>query len=362
MSDIPYSVRDKNIRVNAIKGFNFADIDTNEMFKKVDENNVGGTDVLSTQTSTTNKLIMNAGAGFLKVSVGVLEGITTLLTRSLHINVSGVRERGMTIFDSGGTTRVGIGVTEPEEDLEVDGNIQIDGANNPRLKFQRTGGSPHALSEIRAEQDGTNGGDLQIRTKDDGGSVTEKLRINTDGAIGIIGANYGDAGAVLTSNGGTEPVSWKRPYFMKALLVSDIDADTGPQLEGMTETVWSASFGGATGHWSNDEWTCPQTGIYRITTQVEFESTSDNISFALVFLKLNNSTVILRSENYFGDGNTNDTLIRATVNATSILEIDATDKIRMDFGIATEGGSLSDVTLKGSSVGDATFLIIERIL
>ena len=122
MSDIPYSVRDKNIRVNAIKGFNFADIGTDEMFKKVDENNVGGTDIVSTQTTNTNKLTMDAGTGILKVSVGVLEGITNLISRSLHINVSGVRTRGMTIFDNGETSRVGIGVTDPEEDLEVDGN------------------------------------------------------------------------------------------------------------------------------------------------------------------------------------------------------------------------------------------------
>ena len=188
MSDIPYSVRDKNIRVNAIKGFNFADIGTDEMFKKVDENNVGGTDIVSTQTSTTNKLTMDAGTGILKVSVAVLEGITNLLSRSLHIIVSGVRTRGMTIFDNGETARVGIGITEPEEDLEVDGNIQIDGVNVARLKFQQTGMNPHALGEIDGEQDGSNGGDLQFYTKVDGGNVTEKLRINNIGAIGIGGA------------------------------------------------------------------------------------------------------------------------------------------------------------------------------
>jgi len=370
MSDIPYSVRDKNIRVNAIKGFNFADIDTNEMFKKVDENNVGGTNILSTQTSTVNKLRMLVGSGIAKVSTGVLEGISTLANRTLHINVTGIPARGISILDNGETSRVGIGVIEPEEDLQVDGNIQIDGANNPRLKYQRTGGSPHALSEIGSELDGTNGGDLQFSTKVVGGSVTEKLRINNVGAIGIAGATYGNVGAVLTSNGPSATVSWNRPYFMKALLVSNRDADTGPRLQGMTETAWSTPFGGATGDWSdtNDEWTCPQTGIYRITLQVEFESTSDNISFALGFLRKNalpqvppGGSVILRSENFFGT-NSSDTLKRATVNATSILEIQEDDTIRMDFGIATEGGSLSDVNLKGSSGGDATFLIIERVL
>jgi hypothetical protein len=130
----------------------------------------------------------------------------------------------------------------------------------------------------------------------------------------------------------------------------------------MTETAWGAAFGGATGNWSNDEWTCPQSGIYRITFQVEFISTSDNITFALGYLRKNDSTVILRSENYYGN-DTDDTLIRATVNATSILEIANTDTIRLDHGVAVNGGSISDVSVKGvTSDGDATFLVIERVL
>jgi hypothetical protein len=138
MSDIPYSVRDGNVRVNTIRGFNFADINTNEMFKKVDDNNVGGTDIISTQTSTSNRLAMKAGG------------------------------------------------------LE--------------------------LSEIRAEQDITNGGALQFFTKVDGGSVTEKLRINNIGAIGIGGATYGAAGSVLQSNGSGSSVSWRTPVILGASL------------------------------------------------------------------------------------------------------------------------------------------------
>ena len=95
--------------------------------------------------------------------------------------------------------------------------------------------------------------------------------------------------------------------------------------------------------------------------QVEFTTTSDIITFALGFLRKNNTAVILRSENYFGTSGS-DTLLRATVNATSIIEIADTDKIRMDFGIITQGGSLSAVSVKGGSAGDATFLIIERVL
>ncbi len=375
MSDIPYSVRDKNIRVNAIKGFNFADIDTNEMFKKVDENNVGGTNILSTQTSTVNKLRMLVGSGIAKVSTGVLEGISTLANRTLHINVTGIPARGISILDNGETSRVGIGVIAPEEDLQVDGNIQIDGANNPRLKYQRTGGTPHALSEIGSELDGTNGGDLQFSTKVVGGSVTEKLRINNVGAIGIAGATYGNVGAVLTSNGPSAAVSWNRPYFMKAYLAVNIGANPTPtgtkRVLGMVENDWGASFGGATNDWSetNDVWTCPQTGIYRITLQIIIVSSNDNITFALGTVS-RNGTLILRSENYLG-GSTTEELERATVNATGIFGITADQTIQLDFGLITKFNNYTTTQLQGVRpttasgapiLGDSTFLLIERIL
>ena len=224
MSDIPYSVRDGNVRVNAIRGFNFADINTNEMFKKVDDNNVGGINVFATQTSTTNKLTMLAGTGLLTQTVGTIEGVTDLFTRSLHLNTFGDRNQGITIREDGISSRVGIGITQPEEDLEIDGNIQIDSANVARLKFKKSGNpaTAHALGEIDGEEDENNGGALQFFTKVDGSpSVTEKLRINNIGAIGIGGANYGAAGSVLQSNGSGSSVSWRTPVILGASL-SDV--------------------------------------------------------------------------------------------------------------------------------------------
>jgi len=64
------------------------------------------------------------------------------------------------------------------------------------------------IGQIKGIKEGINGGEIQIFTKVDGGSVTEKLRINNVGAIGISGANYGSSGQVLTSNGQNGTVSW----------------------------------------------------------------------------------------------------------------------------------------------------------
>ena len=117
---------------------------------------------------------------------------------------------GTTMYVNEVTRRVGIGIDDPEENLEVDGSIQIDSANVARLKFQQSGQNPHALSEIDGEQDGNNGGDLQLLTKVDGGSVTEKLRINNEGKLGFRGAIYGNIGDVLTNNASGLP-EWMPP-------------------------------------------------------------------------------------------------------------------------------------------------------
>jgi len=113
---------------------------------------------------------------------------------------------GVTITSDG---KVGIGVSQPEEDLEVDGNIQLDtgGVQRGRVKFYDKL-NDHDHAEVDGLGEGTNGGVLAFYTKIDGSSVTEKLRINNAGAIGIGGANYGNSGQVIVSNGSGNPVSW----------------------------------------------------------------------------------------------------------------------------------------------------------
>ncbi len=104
--------------------------------------------------------------------------------------------------------RVGINILNPTEDLDVDGNIQLNSATTSKIVFYDSN-DDHEHAEIDATDDGTtNGGQLQFHTKVDGGSVSEKLRINNVGAIGLGGANYGSAGQLLKSNGSGSAVSW----------------------------------------------------------------------------------------------------------------------------------------------------------
>ena len=101
-------------------------------------------------------------------------------------------------------SRLGINVPVPTEDLELDGNFQMNTGGTSKIVFYDSPNA-HEHAEIDAEGEGTNGGVIKFQTKIDGGSVTEKLRINNAGAIGLGGANYGTSGQVLTSNGATAP-------------------------------------------------------------------------------------------------------------------------------------------------------------
>jgi hypothetical protein len=153
-----------------------------------------------------------------KVVCGVIEAQTVGGLQKLHLNNTGEKDDGITITSG---KRVGIGITSPGEKLEVDGAIQIDSSDVARLKFQYNGESPHALGEIDSREDGGNGGDLQFYTKEHGGSVTEKLRINNIGAIGIGGANYGSVGAILTSNDSGAAPTWNIPTYLDGAGISD---------------------------------------------------------------------------------------------------------------------------------------------
>ena len=173
---------------------------------------VGG---VTTQTSLQETNVANTSTslksyiptGQVSVLAGSIETeiFDTIKTR-VHLTSTGINNGGGLTVTSDG--RVGIGIVAPEEDLEINGSIQIDAPSVARLKFQKSGQNAHEEGEIDAEEDGTNGGQLEFYTKVDGGSVTEKLRINNKGAIGLSGANFGSSGQVIISNGSGSAVTW----------------------------------------------------------------------------------------------------------------------------------------------------------
>ena len=115
--------------------------------------------------------------------------------------------------------KVGINVLNPTEDLDVDGNIQLNGATTTKIVFYDSN-DDHEHAEIDATDDGANGGQLQFHTKVNNGAVSEKLRINNVGAIAVSngagGVTYGTSGQSLVSRGENNPVEWAStvPYHL----------------------------------------------------------------------------------------------------------------------------------------------------
>ena len=175
------------------------------------------------QDQSANSICLNATGSFINpTNSGVfiapirnteLHNINTI-TNPLTYNLtsSEITNSGF-IFIDNSNNRVGFGVPYPEEDFELDGNIQLDtgGVQRGRIIFYDKQ-NDHEHAEIDGLGEGDNGGVLAFYTKIDGvsgsGSVTEKLRINNKGAIGIGGANYGESGQVLVSDGSGNPVNW----------------------------------------------------------------------------------------------------------------------------------------------------------
>jgi hypothetical protein len=114
-------------------------------------------------------------------------------------------------FDSV-NSRLGINVAVPTEDLELDGNFQLNTGSTSKIKFYNIP-QAHENSEIDSQTEGTNGGNLQFYTKEDGGAVGKRITINDKGAIGIGDPpTYGGTNQVIVSQGSILPPRWRNNY------------------------------------------------------------------------------------------------------------------------------------------------------
>jgi len=91
-------------------------------------------------------------------------------------------EVGTTLYVDDTNNRVGINIANPTEDLDIDGNIQLNSSTTSKIVFYDSN-DDHEHAEIDATDDGTTGGQLQFYTKEDGGNVTERMDIKQDGAV-----------------------------------------------------------------------------------------------------------------------------------------------------------------------------------
>ncbi len=177
---------------------------------------------------------------------------------------------GTTMYVDEVTNRVGINNANPQHPLDVVGHIRLQSGGADRLIFNNT--TAGDIADADAIVDGANGGIWGVRTKVDGGALTEKLRINNKGAIGIGGANYGNTNDVLTSRGNLLPPVWapapssSPAVYGKCALTADqiassVAADGGAIIAGWGAATWNQGVS-VSGN-GNNQVQVTQAGIYR---------------------------------------------------------------------------------------------------
>lgn len=136
-------------------------------------------------------------------------GFNALNSRNLTFSTN--QQERLRITSDG---KLGLGTATPQSELTVRGsNPQItleptsDVTQNCRIQF--------ALADGTVQSQITGGGSLGSVIRFSQGP-TERMRIASTGALGLSGANYGNSGQVLTSNGSGSAPSWQTAPTAKA--------------------------------------------------------------------------------------------------------------------------------------------------
>jgi len=242
--------------------------------------------------------------------------------------------------------------TKPTITLDQLANVNIsDIANNDLLQYSSTAGVWENDDTLDISSISVN--ELNIN---DGG----KIRINT---------NAGDIGSILTSNGdGEEPPSWDRPYFMVAGLEADYTesgTDRTQIVNNMVERLSGINYN--FGNWdeTNDCWSCPANGFYKITGTVRGSSSTTDVlrRFSTVLSRYNSSDVFQEDIVFNGiDLNSEASSEADLISATAVMikYITQGDRIKLRVNWEVSSGNLE---IKGiSSTGEKTYLMVERII
>ena len=159
-------------------------------------------DVQNTKFIVTNNGLFGIDSTNPRAKLQIGDGIS-LSTNPILLQVADT----LAVVKDGNKKRVGIG-KYPEEDLDVDGNIQISSSGQEKITFFDTG-HQHEHGKLLYTDDGI-GSQFEVFTKNaTSGSVEQAFTINNAAAIGIgTNPNYGTDGQFLTSRGTNASADW----------------------------------------------------------------------------------------------------------------------------------------------------------
>lgn len=150
-----------------------------------------------------------------------------------------------TAFKISSSGKVGIGVDPDSNALKVNGNVATQGGQITATRFLGNIGGTE--SGPRFTYDGDTDTGIFFPAADNTAITTggsERIRVGSAGQIGIAGANYGNAGEVLTSGGASGAVSWAAAGGGGGLPIHYIDEDNPPTF---TNSASYNSIGGTQG-------------------------------------------------------------------------------------------------------------------
>ena len=369
MSEIPFSIRSRRggggtaSTVNDLGGMNFSTLDDNELMKRVDANNVGGSGLVAIEvpegfgTVSSHIMFTNEGGNILSSFISQTDSVTNEYTLQMKPQAVNPSTTALTIKDDGSAeTKVGINIADPEETLDIEGNLQLRSGAQGKIFFKHPSGLQKV--ELDGNQDGTNGGKFIVKTKVDGSSMTQKFEINNKGAIGL-GATptYVTTGQVLTSNGSVNPPQWVTPaggalitpvYVAvlkngdQAINVSAAITTFAP-VDGMTIDNQS----GFDYNISTGEFTAPRAGIYMIDYAINLidnNPTFTEYCGAVVSVNRGSGYVREMTQNY--SDTQRDTLL-ITIRAHYMTQLNAGDIVKNELEIYNTNTTVA--TIRGSS-------------
>ena len=178
--------------VNDLGGMNLSTLEDNDLLKRVDANNLGGSGIEAQVSIPVAPASTHVHAMFTKAGV---ESMASLISQTntttneykfdVKANAGNTSTSGLTIKDDGSAeTRVGINVNDPAETLDITGNLQV---RDGDIQYKLTNGTQ--VVELDGGLDGTDGGKFIVKTKVNNGNMTQKFEINNAGTATLNGAH-----------------------------------------------------------------------------------------------------------------------------------------------------------------------------
>ncbi len=253
---------------------------------------------------------------------------------------NGISILGQVLYLNNTENRIGINKSIPEHALDVVGNIRLGATDAERLIFNNTTIGVD-IADNDAILDGTNGGIWGVRTKVDGGGLTEKIRINNLGAIGIGGANYGTAGSILTSQGSGASPTWNEPYRLRIYKNTDQtipDAVATKIVDWVVDTDITTTQGTTDFNTTTDIWSPSISGVYYISGQVYVSPQSGQEVLRVIFRIKDTAGNRIRQGEYTSDFS-DQGVYQMSVNFTDMLYIDGSTDYEFDVFVDRISGT-----------------------